>query len=129
MHSEMRIPTLDMSEPITTFLAGVGKAVSLFGGSGITFLFAQTLPDEQSLIKAASAVTGWALAVCCIWTLTKTVKVLFEKMETLRKEHAEEIEKKDETIALLHDEAIRKAESRSAEVLAELKAINRNVQK
>jgi len=125
----MKLPNIDLAEPINAFSIGIAKCLGLFSGSGVAWLIAQVIPDEQSAIKAASAVTGWVLAVACIYVLAKTVKVLFEKMEEQRKEHAAELEKKDVIIGELHETAVKKADEQRLEMLNELKSINRHVQK
>ena len=55
----------------------------------------------MGVAKYASALTGWGLAIACIFVLTRTVKHLFEKLE-----------KKDEYIKQLHEMALKKAEDR-----------------
>jgi len=129
MTRNMRLQVFDMTDILTAFCTGITKCLGLLSGSGIAMFVAQALPDEQSVIKAASAVTGWVLAVSCIYVLAKTVKVLFERMESQRKEHADALKSKDEIIAELHETAVQKADAQRLEMLNELKSINRNVQK
>ena len=109
----MKLP--DLADPLSLFCAGLFKALSTLGGSGLMLTIAQAIPDEHALLRSASAVTGWGLAILCIITLGKTVKTLFAK-----------IEEKDKVIADLHETAVSKADSQRKEMLEELKSINHN---
>jgi hypothetical protein len=88
-------------ELLTEFTCGIYKALTLFCGSGASFLLSTEIPAELGMAKYASALTGWGLAIACIFVLTRTVKHLFEKLE-----------KKDEYIKQLHEMALKKAEDR-----------------
>jgi len=88
-------------ELLTEFTVGIYKALTLFCGSGASFLLSTEMPAELGMAKYASALTGWGLAIACIFVLTRTVKHLFEKLE-----------KKDEYIKQLHEMALKKAEDR-----------------
>ena len=88
-------------ELLTEFSCGIYKALTLFCGSGASFLLSTEISDEMGVAKYASALTGWGLAIACIFVLTRTVKHLFEKLE-----------KKDEYIKQLHEMALKKAEDR-----------------
>jgi hypothetical protein len=98
---------------LTTFVAGLQTSGRYLGGSATSFMIAAVIPEEESLIKAASAITGWALAVVCIWTLAKAVRFLYTK-----------IEEKDVLIAKLHFDAEAKADKQRQDMLDELKSIN-----
>ena len=111
----MKLPDFDHIDAITIFATGIGKAVSFLGSSGACWYIANALPEEQSLIKAASALTGWGLAIACIYTLVRAVRVLFAKLED-----------KDKIISELHETALTKAENHREKMLVELQAINRN---
>ena len=84
---------------LTEFSIGISKTITLFFSSGFSFLLSTEIPDELGLAKYASALTGWGLAIACIFVLSRTVKHLFEKLE-----------KKDEYIKELHETALKKAE-------------------
>ena len=84
---------------LTEFSVGISKTITLFCSSGFSFLLSTEIPDELGLAKYASALTGWGLAIACIFVLTRTVKHLFEKLE-----------KKDDYIKQLHETALKKAE-------------------
>ena len=99
---------------IETVAAGFSTSIKYCAGSGASFFIANALPEE-SLLKAASAVTGWALAIVCIWTLAKTVKFLYAK-----------IEDKDLQIKKMNEEAITRADQQRADMLQELQQINRS---
>ena len=86
-------------ELLPEFTCGIYKTLTLFFGSGASFILSTEIPSELGLAKYASALTGWGLAIACIFVLTRTVKHLFEK-----------IEKKDEYIKQLHESALKKAE-------------------
>jgi hypothetical protein len=78
-------------------------------------LFLSTeIPPELGLAKYASALTGWGLALACIWVLSKTVKHLFEKIEA-----------KDKRIEELHTEALKKSDEIAEERLKALKEMER----
>jgi hypothetical protein len=105
----MKLPELDMQEPIIQFLTQTGKAMALLIGSGGFTFLSQSIPDEAGLAKIASSLTGWGLAIACIWVLVKAVLILFAKME-----------EKDKIIALLHEQALEKAERQRDEAEREL---------
>ena len=88
-------------ELLTEFTCGIYKALTLFGGSGASFLLSTEIPDEMGVAKYASALTGWGLAIACIFVLSRTVKHLFEKLE-----------KKDEYIKQLYETSLKKAEEK-----------------
>ena len=67
--------------------------------SGATLFIANEAPPEFELVKFASGLTGWGLALTTIYILSKTVKHLFEKIEL-----------KDKRIEELHERATKKAE-------------------
>lgn len=124
-----------MPEPLETFLHGMSSVAKMMAGSGISFWIANAVPESQEIAKAASALTGWGLAICCIYTLMKVVKTLFEKMEKQRiefqdlliqreKEHAAKVEEKDRVISELHETAVSKSERQREEMLNELKIMN-----
>lgn len=69
-----------MHPVLSSAVVGFSKAAKLCAGSAGSFYLANAMPEE-SLFKLASGVTGWALAVVCIWVLSKTVKQLFVKLE------------------------------------------------
>ena len=105
----MKLPDFDMHEPVIQFLTQTGKSVVLlFGSGGFTFL-SQTLPDDAGVAKLASSLTGWGLAIACIWVLVKAVRILFAKME-----------EKDQIIASLHKQALEKAEKQRDDAEKEL---------
>lgn len=105
----MKLPEFDMSEPVFQFLTQAGKSVALLCSScGFTFL-SQTIPDDAGIAKIASSLTGWGLAIACIWVLVKAVRILFAKME-----------EKDQIIAALHKQALEKAEKQRDEAEKEL---------
>lgn len=118
----------EITNVLTPFFAGITKCIGLMGGSGFALFIAQALSEEHWIIKAASAVTGWALAVIMLYVLMRTVKTLFEKMEQMRQEHKAELAKKDEIIAELHETAVSKAESQRLDMLNELKKFNERKQ-
>ncbi len=93
-------------------------------GSGIAYTIAQIAGEEHWIVKAAGAITGWALAVIMLFVLMKTVKILFEKMELMQRTHKEELAEKDRIIAELHETAVAKAESQRLDILNELKISN-----
>jgi hypothetical protein len=109
----MKLP--DLADPLAIFCTGLFKSLSTLGGSGIMLTLAQAIPDEHALLRSASAVTGWGLAIVCIITLGRTVKTLFAK-----------IEEKDKVIAELHETAVAKADGQCKEMLDELRSINHN---
>jgi len=95
-----------MNNILSAAVSGFGDAIKLCVGSAGSFFLANTMPEE-SLFKLASGVTGWALAVACIYVLTKTVKALFAKLEAKddlirailekqRDDLQEEIDKRDQ---------------------------------
>ena len=104
---------IDIPEPLASFLINACAAGKFLGGSGVSFMIAQVVPEEQGLIKIASALTGWGLAIACIYTLVKAVRILFAKLE-----------EKDKVIADLHATAISKAEGQRKEMLDELRIMN-----
>ncbi len=106
--------SLDYINIIPSFTAGLVKAISLLGGSGASLFLSTAMPDELGLAKYASALTGWGLALACIWVLSKTVKHLFEKLEA-----------KDKRIEELHSEALKKSDEIAEERLAALKGRER----
>lgn len=69
-----------MHPVLSSAVAGFADSLKLCAGSAGSLYLANVLPEE-SLFKLASGVTGWALAVACIYVLTKTVKALFAKLE------------------------------------------------
>lgn len=70
-----------MHPVLSSAVIGFSKSAKLCAGSAGSFYIANAMPEE-SLFKIASGVTGWALAVVCIWVLSKTVKELFAKLES-----------------------------------------------
>jgi len=72
--------------------------------SGATLFIANEAPPQFELVKFASGLTGWGLALTTIYILGKTVKVLFEKLEL-----------KDQRIEELHERATKKAEDENHE--------------
>ena len=105
----MKLPDFDMSEPVFQFLTQVGKSVALLFGSGFCTFLSQTMPDDAGIAKLASSLTGWGLAIACIWVLVKAVRILFAKME-----------EKDQIIASLHEQALEKAEKQRDDAEKEL---------
>lgn len=105
----MKITDFDMQEPVFQFLTQAGKSVALLFGSGGFTLLSQTIPDDAGLAKIASSLTGWGLAIACIWVLVKAVRILFAKME-----------EKDTIIASLHKQALEKAEKQRDDAEKEL---------
>ena len=104
---------LDIPEPLASFLINACASIKFLGGSGAAYMVAQVLPEEQGILKIASALTGWGLAIACIYTLVKAVRILFAKLE-----------EKDKIISDLHATAISKAEGQRKEMLDELKIMN-----
>jgi hypothetical protein len=90
----------EMLEAIVHQITNSGKYAA---GSGVSFLIANAVPDK-SLLELASAVTGWGLALVCIFTLGRTVKFLFTK-----------IQEKDTLIQKIFAEAEQRAEKRLQE--------------
>ena len=84
-----------MLEAIIHQISNSGKWAA---GSGASFWIANTVPDK-SVLELASAVTGWGLALVCIFTLGKTVRFLFAK-----------IQEKDAQIQKFLEDAVKKAE-------------------
>lgn len=107
-----------------SFVIGWMKCLGLMSGSGLAFFVAQAASEEHWIIKAAGAITGWALAVIMLYVLMRTIKVLFEEMKQMQKEHKEAITEKDRIIAELHETAVAKAESQRLDILNELKIAN-----
>lgn len=93
----MNIETITpaMLEAILHQITNSGKWAA---GSGLSFWVANTMPDKSTL-ELASAVTGWGLALVCIFTLGKTVRFLFTK-----------IQEKDAQIQKFLEDAVKKAE-------------------
>lgn len=89
-----------MLESILHQIANSGK---LAAGSGVSFWIANSVPDK-SVLEMASAVTGWGLALVCIFTLTKAVRFLFVK-----------IQEKDAQIQKILEDAVKKAEQHQNE--------------
>lgn len=110
----MKIP----NEIIDTFVAQVFFSMKLLLGSGATWIATAAIPEGHELVKVASGLTGWGLAIACIYSLSKAVKVLFDKLE-----------EKDKAIQNLNDIAISKAESQRTEMLNELKMMNERARK
>ena len=69
-----------MSPILLAAVSGFKDSGLLCAGSAASFYIANIVPEE-SLFKMASGITGWALAITCIWVLTKSVKTLFAKLE------------------------------------------------
>jgi hypothetical protein len=69
-----------MNPILSSATLGFSKAAKLCAGSAGSFFVANAMPEE-SIFKIASGVTGWALAIVCIWVLSKTVRALFDKLE------------------------------------------------
>lgn len=69
-----------MSPILLNAISGFKDSGALCVSSAISFIVANAMPEE-SLFKMASGITGWALAISCIWVLTKSVKTLFAKLE------------------------------------------------
>ena len=86
------------------FYDGLTKAVCTMFASGATLFIANEAPPQFELVKFASGLTGWGLALTTIYILGKTVKHLFEKLEL-----------KDKRIEELHERATRKAEHENNE--------------
>lgn len=105
----MKIPNLILED----FLTQAACSAKLAVASGGAWLATTSIPEGHDIAKLASGLTGWGLALACIWTLTKAVKVLFDKLE-----------EKDAAIQRLNDVAISKAESQRTEMLEELKKMN-----
>lgn len=104
----------DFSNIIPEFMCGSFKSMAMIIGAKLAFMISEITPDADSLIKNASGLTGWGLAIACIYTLAKTVKTLFAK-----------IEEKDKIINDMHQTAVSKAEDQREEMLDELKKINK----
>lgn len=85
----------DVAEFMNQFTIGLSKVVGLLFASGGSFFVANNMPDEVIFGKEASLMTGWGLAVACIYTLAKVVKRLFEK-----------IEERDKVILDMHKESV-----------------------
>lgn len=98
---------------LETFIASLATSGKYLIGSGCSFVLANSLPEEDGLIRAASAITGWALAIVCIFYLSKAVRFLYEKLE-----------QKDSVIAKLHEAAEEKADLQRKEILEELRNLN-----
>lgn len=112
--SPMKIP----NEIIDPFLSQVFFSLKLLLGSGATWIASVAIPEGHDIAKIASGLTGWGLAIACIYSLSKAVKVLFAKLE-----------EKDKAIQQLNDIAISKAESQRTEMLNELKMMNERARK
>lgn len=122
----------EMTEMLSNFTVGMVKVVTLMVGSGGSLWLAQAVPDELSVAKMASGLTGWGLAVAAIVVLARTVKHLFNKheekdkafaalMEAKDKEFFSRLDKKDQEIAALNKAALDRAEEIAEERLAALK--------
>ena len=109
----------DLPMMIETVASGFGTSIKYCIGSGSAFFVANTLPEE-SIFRAASAVTGWALAIVCIWYLAKTCKFLYAKLE----EKDLKLDAKDKVIEELYAAAATKADQQRQDMLDELKKIN-----
>ena len=110
----MKIP----NEILDPFLAQTALALKLAIGSAATWIATTNIPEGHELAKVASGLTGWGLAIACIYSLTKAVRVLFAKLE-----------EKDKAIQALNDIAISKAEAQRTEMLNELKLMNERHQR
>jgi hypothetical protein len=110
----MKLP----NEILDPFLAQTALSMKLAIGSFATWMATTNIPEGHELAKIASATTGWGLAIACIWSLTKAVRVLFLK-----------IEEKDKAIQALNDIAVSKAEAQRTEMLNELKLMNERNQR
>ncbi|CAB4159245.1 hypothetical protein UFOVP736_18 [uncultured Caudovirales phage] len=123
-------------DALDTFCTGMVSVMKYCTGSGIGFLVANApLPESLEVAKYAGAVTGWVLAIICIWTLAKVARALYDelkseranhesKMEAKAREHEAKIEEKDKAIADLQAAAIGKSERQREEMLNELKIMN-----
>jgi len=69
-----------MNPILLNAVSGFKDSFLLCISSALSFIVANAMPEE-SLFKMASGITGWALAVSCIWVLSKSVKTLFSKLE------------------------------------------------
>lgn len=93
-----------MHPALTAATLGFSKSFKLCLGSAGSFFVANAMPDE-SMLKVASGVTGWILALACIWVLARSVQALFAKLEAkdelirtiLEKRNAELKEELDES--------------------------------
>jgi hypothetical protein len=69
-----------MHPVLANALSGFSDSLRLMFCSAASFMLANVMPEE-SLLKLASGITGWVLAVSTIYVLVKTVRVLFAKLE------------------------------------------------
>lgn len=120
----MKLLMITSSETISTFTAGLWDVGAKMAGSATSLYIMNVLPPEQEIAKAASALTGWGLAVACIWTLAKVVKALYVKIDEERAEHKREMAEKDKIISDLHSSAVMKSEAQRQDMLNELKLMN-----
>ena len=120
----MKLLMITTSETLTNFTAGLWDVGAKMVGSATSLYIMNVLPPEQEIAKAASALTGWGLAVACIWTLAKVVKALYVKIDEERAEHKREMAEKDKVISDLHSSAVMKSEAQRQDMLNELKLMN-----
>lgn len=120
----MKFFMIESTETLHNFTAGLWDVGAKMVGSATSLYIMNILPPEQEIAKAASALTGWGLAVACIWTLAKVVKALYVKIDEERAEHKREMAEKDRVISDLHSTAVMKSEAQRQDMLNELKLMN-----
>jgi hypothetical protein len=107
----MRTPIniLELHEIITQFGISLTKVGALMGGSGLAFWMANSLPEELSVPKDASMISGWVLAITTIATLWKVCFKLFSKLE-----------ERDAVILKLHEANTKREETEADHLRKEL---------